>query len=77
MRLENKINLSFIDYFLKKDVVTWNDFLNAFSKLLELIPPQYRNHPMSFLLSQHPEVIDEETEMNIKCLKAILGKLLP
>jgi len=59
--------------FFTKDPVPWNDFLNAFSKLLRLLP-QNANMPLSYVLSHAREIIKDTTvEIDIKCLKAILA----
>lgn len=62
------------EFFLTKDIVPWNDFLNAISKLLGLIPPQNSSLPMTYILNHCPEVLrDSNTELEINCLKAILA----
>lgn len=63
------------EFFLTKDHVPWNDFLNAFSKLLNLVPSQNANLPMSYILTHCPEVLrDSNLELDIRCLKSILAE---
>jgi serine/threonine protein kinase len=74
LAIEDKIGRQFWKYyFLQKDSVPWSEFLNAFCKLLDLVPAVYKNHPVSYLLAQHPEVLDEKLHLDIKCLKTVLA----
>jgi len=64
------------EFFLAKDTVPWNDFLNAISKVLKLLPPQHSNLPMSYVLTHSPDVIREchLLDIDIKCLKAVVAE---
>jgi len=61
--------------FLAKDPVPWSDFLNAFGKLLRLLPTQHSNLPLTWVLTHKPEVLKDSPtlEIDVKCLKAILA----
>jgi len=74
LAIEDKIGRQFWKYyFLQKDTVSWSDFINAFGKLLDLVPPVYKNHPIAYILAQHPEVLDEKLRLDIECLKIVLA----
>jgi len=33
----------------------------------------YKNHPIAYILAQHPEVLDEKLRLDIECLKIVLA----
>ena len=52
-------------------MVPWLDFLNAFCRLLQVVDYKI---PITDLLTTHKDLIQNTTlEIDIRCLKAILG----
>jgi len=61
-------------YFIKKDVVPWSDFIDAFCRHFSLLPDELQNHRVTYLLTKHPEALEATTlPLDLKCLRSILA----
>jgi len=74
--IEDQLGRAFWKHnFLRKETVAWTDFLNAFSRFLDLIPATHKQFPMTYLLQNFPMLFQNSAvELEIRCLKAILAE---